>query len=269
MQQTSFQGNTMGWLDDGEGMPVVLLHGFCETAKMWDDFTTHLPGYRFIRPNLPGATPSALPDMPLTIEYMADAVATVLDACKVHNAAVIGHSMGGYVALAFAEKYPNRLLGLGLFHSHPFADSPEKREVRNKHIAFVLHNGPIMYAKQLFPSLFAPELRADHRMTLEKLKHEVVQAYTAKGIIAQLEAMRERPDRSEILKRLCKPVWMLIGEKDPAISLELSMQMTHLPENADIHLLPQVGHMGMFTATRQTARLLRSWLRALQSMKDS
>ncbi len=268
MRLTTFRDKTLGWLDEGEGMPVVLLHGFCETARMWDDFVRHLPGYRFIRPNLPGAKPSELPAGMLSVEYMAEAVAAVLDACELSGAVVVGHSMGGYVALAFAERHADRLLGLGLFHSHPFADTAEKKEVRDKHIAFVRRNGPIMYAKQLFPTLFAPEWRADYRMTLEKLKHELAQAYTTEGVVAQLEAMRERPDRSAVLRQLDRPVWILIGEKDEAVPLEMSLAMASLPQEADIHLLPQVGHMGMFTAERQTARLLRSWLRSLSFEGD-
>ncbi len=263
MQVTTFRGKNVGWLDEGEGLPVVLLHGFCETARMWDGFISHLPGYRFIRPNLPGAAPGECPERPCTIDCMVEAVAAVLDACAVERAVVVGHSMGGYVALAFAEKCPERLLGLGLFHSHPFADTPEKKEARDKHIEFVRRNGPIMYVKQLFPGLFAPELRADHRMTLEKLKHEVARHYTTEGVVCQLEAMRERPDRSHVLRQLQVPLWMLIGEKDEAVPFDLSLQMTHLADDADIHILPQVGHMGMFTAERQTARLLRAWLRTL------
>lgn len=268
MRLTTLRDKTVGWLEEGEGLPVVLLHGFCETARMWDDFIRHLPGYRFIRPNLPGAKPSELPTNKLTIDYMAEAVAAVLDACEVAEAVVVGHSMGGYVALAFAEKHAERLLGLGLFHSHPFADTPEKKKVRDAHITFVQRNGPIMYAKQLFPTLFAAEWRADYRVVLEKLKHEVAQLYDARGVVAQLEAMRDRPDRSAVLRGFEQPVWMLIGEKDEAVPVKTSLAMTSLPQEADIHILPQVGHMGMFTAERQAARLLRAWLRSVYPEGD-
>jgi len=132
---------------------VVLLHGYCEDQQMWDHFIPLLPSAKYITIDLPGFGESeVIPN--ISIAIMAEVVMAVLKELEIDKTILIGHSMGGYISLAFAEKYPNYLTGLGLFHTHPYADTDLQKASRNKSIDFLERNGVAHYAKQLIPKLF-------------------------------------------------------------------------------------------------------------------
>jgi pimeloyl-ACP methyl ester carboxylesterase len=210
--------------------------------------TIDLPGY--------GASETGLE---ASIDYMAAAVLAVADALKLNTFSVIGHSMGGYVALAVTEQAPERIQKLGLFHSHPFADSGEKKEARTKSIEFVQQEGHEVYVGQLIPKLFEQQFRNEQPDLLKQLIQRAAQAPAA-AILQSLRAMRDRPDRSEILKQADFPVLFIIGGKDEAIPHEYSMEQTHYPKIADIHLLEDIGHMGQFEAPERTLRIIEAFL---------
>ena len=265
MEQTIFQGKQIAYFDNktGEGLPVVLLHGFLEDSRLWDEWLPLLPARRFVRIDLPGCGSSELTD-DLTIESMAEAVATVVEHLKLQKFILIAHSMGGYVALAFAEKWSEKLAGLCMFHSHPFADTEEKKAGRLKAIEFIHTNGHVIYVRQTIPQLFIYDFSKGYQSEVNGLIHNAVQ-FKPEAIIAAINAMRQRPDRSEVLRNIGCPVLMLIGQHDTAVPLELSMAMSHLPSQGVIHVFPTVGHMGMFSASRETAKAFREFLSELVS----
>jgi len=243
---------------EGEGLPIVLLHGFLEDSRLWDEWLPLLPARRYVCIDLPGAGSSGLTEG-LTIESMAEVVAKVVEHLGLDKFILTGHSMGGYVALAYAEKWGEKLAGLCMFHSHPFADSEEKKAGRLKAIEFIHTNGHVIYVRQTIPQLFIYDFSKGYQSEVNALIHNAVQ-FQPEAIIAALNAMRQRPDRSEVLRNIGCPVLMLIGQHDTAVPLELSMAMTHLPSQGIIHIFPTVGHMGMFSASRETAKAFREFL---------
>ncbi|MBX2926338.1 MAG: alpha/beta hydrolase [Saprospiraceae bacterium] len=259
MRNMEFQGRKVGYDVQGRGPAVVLLHGFCEDSSVWDDFKTDLieEHYRVICIDLPGFGQSeALPHP--TIEAYADAVHAVVESLDLQQIILIGHSMGGYTALAFAEKHPSLLLGLGMFHSSPYADSAEKKEARRRSIQFVEEQGHVIFVKQLLPVLFSENFARSNSYAVDRLVH-AASSYPAAGIIGGLEAMIQRPDRTSILSEAAYPVLFIIGEEDRAIPAEQSLSQTHLPAVASVHVLEKVGHMGMIEAQKKTQRIVREF----------
>lgn len=260
MKSITFRNKTIAYDTAGKGIAVVLLHGFCEDSRMWEDFKLDLveEKYKVITIDLPGFGKSTVwPGV--SISDMAAAVDAVLKELKLEKVILIGHSMGGYVSLAFAEKHGKKLIGLGMFHSHPYADSDEKKEGREKGIGFVQRQGHALYVKQLIPAFFAPEFVNSNAFLIEKLTFRASN-YDAEAIIAALQAMKDRPDRSKVLSGIKCPVLFIIGKKDNAIPADQSLEQTHLPRVSSIHILEKVGHMGMFEATKHTQLYIRKFV---------
>lgn len=244
---------------EGRGEPVVLLHGFCEDSYVWEEFRHDLleEQYRVIRIDLPGFGQSIAG--PRTVEGYAEAVIAVLDRLHLERVTLIGHSLGGYVGLALAENYADRLRGLGLFHSHPYADTDDKRVNREKSIAFIERQGHWLYVKQLIPNLFSERYAASHPFLVDKLTFRASRA-PGQGIINALRAMADRPDRSEVLRAFPRPVLFLVGLQDKAVPPAALDEQLALPALADIHVFEGVAHMGMFEATRPCQLALRRFI---------
>ncbi len=258
MKAIEHQGRRVAYELEGRGSVVVLLHGFCEDHRVWEGLLPYLEGFRVLRIDLPGFGDSDPPAQP-TLEALADSVRAVLQSEGIARYALVGHSMGGYVSLALAEKHPDELKGLCLFHSHPFADSEEKKAARDKGIAFVRENGVAPYVQGLIPQLFAHDREKGYPEAVNRLIQQAG-AFPPEGVIAALTAMRDRPDRAPVLQGLPCPVLFIIGKEDAAVPLEQSLAMTPLPEEAEILLLEGVGHMGMFEAPEETGTALRRFL---------
>jgi pimeloyl-ACP methyl ester carboxylesterase len=252
----------LSFSDRGAGSALVFLHGFCEDARIWDDFAAPFrEKYRVIGIDLPGFGRSAAAPG-ISIAGMAEAVKGTLDEVSVSEMTLIGHSMGGYVALEYARRWPETLRALGLFHSHPYADSEEKKEARLKSADFVRRHGSLPFVAQLIPSLFAPDFARKNQGIVQELVQRAA-TYDPEGIATALEAMRNRSDLSAILQNAIFPVLFLIGAEDQAIPAELSKRQTTLPPVASIHYLPGVGHMGMLEAPEVTQGIFRNFLKIL------
>ncbi len=260
--QITYKGRNIAFSVRGKGVPVLFLHGFCEDSSIWDDFTPGITeaGNRVICVNLPGFGASEPLAGETSIEEMARAVLAVADHLELKKFILIGHSMGGYVGLAISELAGGRLAGLGLFHSHPYADSEEKKAGREKGVAFILKFGPSLFVKQLMPTLFAPEFAAGNIFLVDKLILRASQ-YPQAGILNALEAMKNRPDRSDVLAAAAFPVLFILGEKDQAIPRELDHRQTTLPQVAVVHVLDKSGHMGMLEAPAATRKICEEFIR--------
>ena len=233
----------------GSGQPLVLLHGFCEQSTVWQSSLSYLEDYRVIRIDLPGTGRSDALEQG-SVEGMADAVYSVLNHLNIDSCLLVAHSMGGYVGLALVEKYPHLLSGLCLFHSHPFADDAERREARERALAFVDKWGTKDYVQQVVLSLFAKEFKAAHADLLDQLVASA-QSIPLSGIQSWLVAMRDRPDRTEVLRQLNCPVLFIIGKLESTISYEKCLEALPLAEVVKMCILPEVNHMGMFEAPDQ------------------
>ena len=245
---------------EGTGETLVLLHGFCEDKNIWSDFKQPLlSNTKIICVDLPGFGKSLSGKNHTSMELMAGAVLAVLNEEQIEKCFLLGHSMGGYVALSFAEKYSERLKGIGLFHSSCFADDELKKETRKKVAEFVLINGSRAFADQLFPTLFTPEF-ADSNKDLIVAMEEKAATIPEQSIANTSLAMGVRKDLSVILSDAILPVLMIIGKNDLAIPFEKSLKMANLPNTALICLLEQSAHMGMMEEPLKARTAIEDWI---------
>lgn len=240
---------------------LVLIHGYCETKSIWDEFiNVFSPYYRVICIDLPGcgASPKIEKEQPLLSDF-ADEINTTLKALNVYQCTMIGHSLGGYVTLAYAKKYSEQLQGIGLFHSTVFEDDEAKKEVRIKAAEFVRTNGLKAFVAPMIGNLFAEIKRENHRPTIQKIIDTACQEdieTTAKISLA----MGLREDSSKFISEIDLPVLFIVGKKDNAVPLQKSIEQMHLPKNAHIFIKEEVGHMGMFEAKIETQQIVLNFL---------
>lgn len=248
----TYQSSSIFYRTVGAGKPVVLIHGFAEDGDVWKNQIEFLKQYCYlIIPDLPGSGKSEMiPDM--SIEGMADVIKEIIN-LEVPDPSpfgggwvgAAGHSMGGYISLAFAEKYPQMLSAVALVHSSAFADSEEKKANRLKSIEFVKKNGAFEFLKAVITDLFTEDW-ANANQEIVDLQIEKCQAFADEAIIAYYQAMINRPDRTDVLKNFGKPILFIIGRHDKAVPFEQSMQQCYIPEQSHIHILRNTAHMGMF-----------------------
>jgi pimeloyl-ACP methyl ester carboxylesterase len=252
--------HTLFYRDEGSGLPVLLLHGFAEDGSIWNKQTEQLKtNYRLLIPDLPGSGRSSALTGDTSMEKMAEDILLLFDQEEIQHCVLIGHSMGGYISLAFAEKYPERLKGLGLFHSTAYPDTEEKKTARRKSIEFIQKNGSAPFIRQSTPNLFAPETRKDH----PELIDEMIDRYSnfsPDSLAYYYEAMIRRPDRTAILEHSKNPVLFVIGSHDQAVPPQQALQQSHIPALSHIHILNHSGHAGMLEEPGQSYRILQSYL---------
>ena len=249
----------VNYQDSGRGEALVLLHGFTETLDMWDDFSSELSAdYRVVRIDLPGHGGSECAGEVHTMAFMADVVKAVLDHLSIRKCLVVGHSMGGYVALAFARKYGFMLRGLGLFHSSAFADTVQVREARMKAMVVVRENHHD-FLTGFIPDLFAPENRErfkeDIAMLLERAKR-----MPKEGVMASLMGMRERPDATDVLASVNCPVMFIAGHKDSRIPVKSVQEQILFPDISYALFLKNAGHMGFLEERDRAVAFVRHFL---------
>ena len=233
---------------------VVLLHGFGEDSSIWNDYAAILAKeYTVILPEY--ARFSHLK----TMEDYAEFVHNKLVEQGVEKCVAIGHSMGGYIALAFAEKYPQMLSGFGLFHSTAFADSEDKKEARNKIIETIKKSGSAVFVRASTPTLYAEEFAKLHPETIEK-HIEYASQFPPDALIAGMQAIRDRPDRRAVLKALRVPVVFIIGEKDKSVSPVDCKSQIMMPKFFSSSILDNVAHMGMVEEAEHCLAFLEKFL---------
>lgn len=241
--------------DTGSGYPVVLIHGFCESLQIWNQIIPELSkSYRVVAIDLPGFGGSDLVIDKVTIENIADAVNAFLMEKGINECAMIGHSLGGYVALAYVEAYTSKLSALGLFHSTAYSDTDEKKINRNKTMAFIRKRGLDLYISSFVPSLFRSN---DHPAITTVLN--IALTTPVETVLKYTEAMRDRKDRTTILQTTKLPVLIIAGEYDNAVTLAKSVELSGMPSRCYFHVL-EVGHMGMFEAPAQCCEILNMFL---------
>ncbi|QCR23369.1 alpha/beta fold hydrolase [Pontibacter sp. SGAir0037] len=253
--------DTTTYTDTGTGDALVFLHGFCESKQVWEEFAKPLEQkFRIIALDLPGhgRHTSNLNSSTMSMEGMADHVKEQLDILGIRKCLMIGHSMGGYVTMAFAEKYSAMLTGICLFHSSALPDTDEKKENRNKTIDYVERHGVVNFINPFVEPLFYRENRERLQAEIELLK-EIGRQTPQPAVLAALAAMRDRPDRSQVLADLKCPVLFLFGKDDGAVPLEKALEQCHLPNNSTVCFLGKTGHMGMFERTYETRKALEKF----------
>jgi pimeloyl-ACP methyl ester carboxylesterase len=252
----------------GKGMPVVLIHGFGEDGEVWNNQIEVLKDQcQLIVPDLPGSGKSEMVE-DMSIEGLAESIKKILDIeifKPLSSSAVskkiylIGHSMGGYIALAYAEKYGEQLEGLGLFHSSAFADSEEKKTIRQKGIEFIKQNGAFEFLKTVIPNLFSIITKEKNPSLVQKLLDKASN-FSNEALVSYYTAMMQRPDRTAVLKNARIPILLIFGEYDTAVPLSDSLKLCRLPELSYIHLLQKSGHMGMCEESEKSTQVIAKYL---------
>lgn len=251
----------------GTGSYVLLLHGFGEEGSIWNQTVAHLSEYfTCIVPDLPGSgNSSMIADM--SIEGMADCMKALLDHEKnkrpspvSNHCVIIGHSMGGYITLAIAEKHPSILAGIGLFHSTAYADNEEKKAIRQKAIEFIGSHGAAAFLKTSIPGLFSgrPGFKASDTIVQDLVAKG--QLFSAASLTAYYRAMIERPDRTSILSNSTFPILFILGLHDQAIPYQKALEQTHLAPMSHVHVLSESGHMGMLEEAENSNTILQNFI---------
>ena len=267
IQSIIYDNSTIFYRVSGKGKTVVLLHGFGEDRNIWNDLAAKLvESFKVIIPDIPGSGKSEIlkndVEKEISIDRYAKVIMYILEKENVTTCAIIGHSMGGYITLAIAEKYPDILNGFGLFHSSAFADNEEKKQARLKSIEFLKTHDAKSFLKTSIPGLFAEKFKQEHPDIVEKLV-ESGNHFSSKALIQYYQAMINRPERIEVLKQTKLPVLFIIGEKDQAIPLQQSLTQCHLPSTSYVHILPNAGHMGMLEEKELCNNIVISFLNNL------
>jgi 3-oxoadipate enol-lactonase len=235
------RGLRLSYKEAGEGEPLLLLHAFPLSGRMWDGQADHLPG-RCLIPDLSGfGASAAASDINQMSDFAQDAAA-LLDHLGIERTVLLGLSMGGYAALAFAEAFPGRLRGLVLADTRAGADAPEARERRLTIARDVLEKGSGFLPDALVPKLLGAGTQASNPGLVEQVRRWVAEAPPA-GVAAAQRGMAERPDRSGVLPRIAVPTLVIVGEEDELTPPAESRSLAAAIPKADLTALPGAGHL--------------------------
>lgn len=265
-KEISYQSARISYTIQGKGIPVVLLHGFGEDSRIWDIQVSFLQAHcRLLVPDLPGSGRSSLlvrgttASDTVTIDDYAEVIHALLQAENISSCIMLGHSMGGYITLAFAEKYPALLQAFGLVHSTAFADSEEKKVIRAKAVSTMEQYGAAAFLRNTIPNLFGKTFKENYPEKISRLIASSA-AFTTEALQQYYIAMMNRPDRSKVLAGNPLPVLFVMGTEDVAAPMEDVLQQVHLPRISYIHVLPGCGHMGMWEAPEPLNQLLLAFI---------
>ena len=251
-------------LHDGGGVPLVLLHGFPLDHRMWAACAQHLsPGLRAIAIDLPGAGHSDLDGSPPGIDRAADRVYRTMIAAGEGNAVVVGHSMGGYVALALAERHPGFVAGLGLVNTKSTADTEEARAKRLR-IAAAAESEQTVDPVLGMPAALLGATSTEHRRHLFPVLDSWIRAQSPAGVAWAQRAMAARPDRTAVLEGFDAPVAVVVGAEDsitPLAEAEHMVRAAGRPSrlsagDAALTLVPGTGHMSVVENPQAVAAAL-------------
>jgi pimeloyl-ACP methyl ester carboxylesterase len=251
MNTVVVNGIKLAYTRHGKGTPLVLIHGYPLDHTSWNEVASLLEKeFDVILPDLRGFGQSTPVETPYTISDMADDLAGLLDHLKIEKITLAGHSMGGYVVLAFAKKYPQRVSGLGLVSSQAAADSPEGKDRRYQTAADVAEKGVGIVAEAM-----TPKLSAD--MRVQTFVRDVIEKQSKSGVTGALKAMAEREDLVSYLSTTTFPVTLIHGNADMLIPLDRAKEIKAVLPSAQFIELQGAGHMPMMEFPNETANGLR------------
>lgn len=251
MEAVQINGIQQAYTRTGEGAPLVLIHGYPLDHTIWYDMVSSLENdFTLFLPDLRGFGLSGISESQYTIADMASDVAGLLDHLGVEKAYIAGHSMGGYVALAFARTYPQRVLGLGLVSTQAVADTPERKQGRYAAAEEILKTGVHPVAEGM-----SAKLTPDERV--QAFVRSLIAAQRPAGLAGALKAMAEREDSTPALSGFQFPVALVHGESDELIPIQQARDVKASVSQATLTELPGVGHMPMMENPQATAAALK------------
>jgi pimeloyl-ACP methyl ester carboxylesterase len=251
MQKVNVNGIQLAYERRGQGTPLVLVHGYPLDHHVWDEIVPLLEStFDVISPDIRGFGASTTVNSPYDMDDLASDIAGLLDQLGIQRTAMAGHSMGGYITLAFARLYPERVRGLGLVSSQVLADTPERKEGRHKSAADVEANGIDSVVEMM-----TPKFTSDER--LQAYARASMQRQQPAGYIGALRAMAERADSSSLLSAFHFPVVVVHGDADALIPIDRAREVKAALPQAYLVEIPGAGHMPMMEAAEKTAEALK------------
>lgn len=235
---------------------IALIHGHGVDSTIWSRIDASLSAdHAVVAPDLAHIATHC------TIEEYADIIAKHLRAEAGENGRVvlIGHSMGGYIALAFAEKYPQMVMGLVLFHSTATADTEERKEQRRQTIVSLNADGAAPFIEKSLPKMVAPDF------PIEQLQPYIARyrQLPADALAAGMEAIMGRPDRTHVLRNAGFPVLLLLGKQDQVIPFDKTVQLADLSATVSVATLDASGHLGMIEQPEEAVQALQAFLKSV------
>jgi len=260
MNQILYKNTKISYSDAGKGTTIVLLHGFLENQTMWQDLVPELSKKnRVITIDLLGHGESGCLGYVHSMEENAEIVHAVLSKLRIRKAFFVGHSMGGYVALAFAELYPENVRGLVLQNSTSKADSEERKANRDRAIKAVKKDY-VGFVRLSIANLFNPDNREKFANEIEKVKIEALNT-PLQGVVASLEGMKIRKDREVLLHLTPYPKMLILGEKDPVLIYKDSLEQI---ENTAVKLVTfPDGHMSHIENKEELKTVLLNFFKSI------
>jgi len=247
MEKIIINGIELAYTRQGKGTPLVLLHGFPLDHHIWDKVVPLLENnFDLIIPDLRGFGESTTVETPYTMEDLASDIAGLLDQLGIKESAVAGHSMGGYIALAFARNYPEKVKGLGLIATQALADPQERKEGRYKSVADVAEKG-IGGVVDVMTTKFTSDEK------LQEFARKSMEEQQPAAYIGGLKAMAERLDSTSLLASMEYPVVIVHGKADALIPFERGQEMKDAIPHAHFVEIEDAGHLPMLEAVQETA----------------
>lgn len=258
-KRITFSNLEIEYIIVGKGLPVLFIHGFGETYHVWSNQIEVLKNnYQVIACNLPGTSSSEKHlNTSITLQDMSKCIKQLMTSEHIEKFVLLGHSMGGYVSLAYQHLYPNDLIGLGMIHSTSFADTEQKINARKKSISFIKTQGAEPFLKQSFPELFHDKIK--NRTTIESLLYHS-KTIPLSTLCGYYEAIMQRPNRINSLKNINIPVLFIAGQHDTLIPLEESLIQCHLPSRSFLKILEHSSHLGMLEQPDEFNEILTTFL---------
>ncbi|PKO97456.1 MAG: alpha/beta hydrolase [Bacteroidetes bacterium HGW-Bacteroidetes-7] len=220
---------------------IILLHGYLETLYIWEEFATLLSEHmRVISIDIPGHGLTGSAEVN-TMSFCADVVVSVMDKLEIQKAFILGHSMGGYVALEAVKGYPDRFQGLLMMNSSPFPDTEEKKADREREISVILQNKLQMIIRTTIPKIFAPSNLVKFEEKILEIK-ETAEVHDPEGIVASIKGMMQREDNRDFLKALKMPLLFFMGKHDGIIKEEAAAEITSIVGASKVVMLENAGH---------------------------
>jgi pimeloyl-ACP methyl ester carboxylesterase len=246
----------------GDGEPVLFIHGFPLDRTVWRHLVAPLTGRRRIAPDLRGLGLSDAPDGTYSMAQYADDLVAVLDALRAERAVICGLSMGGYIAFEFIRRHPDRVAALILMNSRAEADGPAARDGRDEMIRLVQDDGTNALADLLMPKLLAPESLSAMPEVADRV-HTMIRNAPVTGVIGALRAMKDRPDSTALLDSISVPTLVVAGREDQLIPVDQARSMAKRIPNAQFTLIAGAGHLVPMEQPVPTSRVIAEFLDSL------
>ena len=260
-----YKGGKISYYDEGEGDVIILVHGYLETSEIYRSFAQKLAsGFRVISADLPGHGGSDIFGETHTMEFMAAVLHDLAGSIVEGKIFLAGHSMGGYVTLAFAEMFPEKLKGYCLLHSHPFADTPEVVEKRKMEIRLINAGKRNMFFADSIGRMYAAGNTGKFDAELKR-SEEIAATIPDAAVISVLKGMMARPSRLSVMEEGRVPCLWILGAGDNFIDYEQIQGWVRLPGYAEVFVLENSGHMGFIEEEKEVLKKFSEFVAGLRN----